>query len=123
MKSKRFILKNEGKYVRWIHHVADYHPNSFSYAENDDQIFIVSEDYLEFKPNNKNTRKELLLEKFPNLILEEVYIASININEIEEELKDLNDTRVRISQEIGITPKYSLTKYHRFCEKLMSYWK
>lgn len=78
MKSKRYILIDNGKYVKWISWIAHWIPNSFHYTDDLDEIMIVNDSYLDYElevgENKKESRKSLLIERHPGLEIREVKV-------------------------------------------------
>lgn len=73
----RYVLEHEGQFVRWIHWVATVSP-SFKLSKFGEAM-IVDDKYLEYPlGKTKKTRRELILEKYPDVKIKEVSVTLVN---------------------------------------------
>lgn len=73
----RYVLEHKGEFVRWIHWVATVTP-TFKLSKFGEAM-IVDDKYLEYPLRKSNkTRRELILEKYPDVEIKEVSVTLVN---------------------------------------------
>lgn len=73
----RYVIKKDGDFVKWIQWTAGVSP--LCRTDVFDKAYVVDDDYLNYIiERTEKTRKELILEKYPEIEILPVQVTLIN---------------------------------------------